>query len=204
MSTPLPAQLTWDARELEFHPAVLDTNIVARFVFRNEGTRPVKIVSIKSTCDCSIPELKKKVYAPGEKGEVSAIYPIEEHSGLQEKTVNLRTDDSLVPLTQLKFKVYVPDLIKTMPRVLRWQIDEALSPKVMTVAVAREAGAKLCQVKAADAKFKGELGTIKDGEEYTLTVTPLNTSQPGLTVLKLRAEIPGQPARTCFAYAMVK
>lgn len=44
------------------------------FVFTNEGTEPLKIISARAECGCTKPEFPKKEIAPGEKGVIKVTY----------------------------------------------------------------------------------------------------------------------------------
>ena len=49
MSPVARAELKWDKRDVEFHPSLNETNVVAKYVFENVGQKTVKILSIKSS-----------------------------------------------------------------------------------------------------------------------------------------------------------
>jgi len=44
------------------------------FKFTNKGKSVLNITGIKNTCGCTVPELEKKQYAPGESGTIKATY----------------------------------------------------------------------------------------------------------------------------------
>jgi hypothetical protein len=52
----------------DFGPVKPNMQYMCRFRFRNAGSAPLKIEGIQSTCRCTVPELDKTEYAPGEQG----------------------------------------------------------------------------------------------------------------------------------------
>src|SRR4051794_15182142 len=44
-----------------------------RFLFRNEGNQPLQIFEVKTTCGCTVAELSKKVFGPGEVGNLDVV-----------------------------------------------------------------------------------------------------------------------------------
>ena len=44
------------------------------FVFKNEGTEPLKILEARAECGCTTPEYPKEEIAPGEQGIVKVTY----------------------------------------------------------------------------------------------------------------------------------
>ena len=62
------------------------------FSFENIGTEPLKILSARGSCGCTVPQYSKDEIAPGEKGKVFARFNSSGKSGMQNKTVTLVTN----------------------------------------------------------------------------------------------------------------
>ncbi len=62
------------------------------FHFENIGTAPLKILSARGSCGCTVPSYSKEAIAPGEKGEVFVRFNSAGKSGQQNKTVTLITN----------------------------------------------------------------------------------------------------------------
>ena len=93
--TPPPAgvQEEKSGPKIEVANPVFDFGVVGpnkpvpcEFTFKNVGTETLVISRILPTCQCTVPELKKKDYAPGESGMIKATYrsptipkPVEKH-----------------------------------------------------------------------------------------------------------------------------
>jgi hypothetical protein len=55
-----------DAGEVRVGPS-----LVRKFTFTNNGTEPLIITDVRSSCGCLVPALTKRVYPPGEHGEMT-------------------------------------------------------------------------------------------------------------------------------------
>jgi len=64
------------------------------FKFENTGTAPLKIVSARGSCGCTVPKYSKEAIAAGEKGEVFVRFNSAGKSGMQNKTVTLVTNST--------------------------------------------------------------------------------------------------------------
>lgn len=62
------------------------------FVFENMGTEPIKILSARGSCGCTVPKYSKEEVKPGEKGEVFVKFNSAGKMGNQNKTVTLVTN----------------------------------------------------------------------------------------------------------------
>ena len=110
-----------EKRSLEFDPSPSDEKVVADFHFTNIGTKPVKIKEVHTSCGCTTATLDKDVYAPGEKGKITANFAIGGRTGVQEKTIYVATSDSKEPQLILQFKATIPKLLDIDTIFLNWQ-----------------------------------------------------------------------------------
>ena len=62
------------------------------FVFENKGIKPLKILSARGSCGCTVPGYSKEEIAPGKKGKVFVRFNSVGKSGQQNKTVTLVTN----------------------------------------------------------------------------------------------------------------
>lgn len=58
----------------DFGSIVFGANGKVDFTFTNQGTTPLVISDVKSSCGCTIPTWTKEPVAPGEKGNVEIVY----------------------------------------------------------------------------------------------------------------------------------
>lgn len=62
------------------------------FVFTNTGEENLLIAEASGSCGCTVPEYPKAPIAPGQKGEIKVKFSPKGKSGLQGKTVTLKTN----------------------------------------------------------------------------------------------------------------
>src|SRR2546430_14852152 len=91
------AELAWEKKELELHPAIGAPEAVAVFKYQNKSDKPIHFNSVKTSCGCTVAALEKNDVGPGEKGEIKATLKIGDRSGLQTKTVTVETNDVKEP-----------------------------------------------------------------------------------------------------------
>lgn len=84
---------------IAFSEKLYDFGVIAQgdvveytFKFENTGTTPLKILSARGSCGCTVPKYSKEPIAPGEKGEVFVRFNSAGKSGMQNKTVTLVTN----------------------------------------------------------------------------------------------------------------
>lgn len=100
------------------------------FRFRNEGTEPLTILDIKSPCGCTVPELAKTVYAPGEEGELKVYFDAKNREGAQTKTIQITTDSVRTPNTSVTFTADVFVLVRAEPsRVNFGRVEKSENPE---------------------------------------------------------------------------
>tara|TARA_R110001599_G_scaffold161642_5_gene350294 strand:+ start:7611 stop:8021 length:411 start_codon:yes stop_codon:yes gene_type:complete len=63
------------------------------FTFKNIGTAPLKILSARGSCGCTVPKYSTDAVAPGKSGEVFVRFNSAGKRGNQNKTVTLVTND---------------------------------------------------------------------------------------------------------------
>ncbi len=196
------AALKWERLRADLAPGPKEKSIEARFPFVNEGTTTVTIESLKSSCGCATAALDKKVYAPGEKGEVRARFDIGQRRGLQTKTIAVKILNEPTA-TILTLAVAIAEPMKLQPALVVWEKGEAGKPKVMTLAALPGQPIRAVKVTSTDPRMHTTVETGKDGESYTINVTPESTEMAGFATLTIEAETAGT-TQTLRAYAQIK
>ena len=85
------ADLQWQSREFFEVASPESTQAVARYTFRNTGQKPVEIVSVSSSCGCTVAKPDKTLYQPGEAGQIEATFVFGSRTGDQRKTITVRS-----------------------------------------------------------------------------------------------------------------
>lgn len=108
-------RLSRDSASLRFDRTSIDADPMneddkpKRFVykFRNAGRDTLAIKRLLSTCSCVVAQSSRKVFAPGESGEISLVYDPKGHPGQFERKVFVYTQEGSDPAAVLKLKVNV-------------------------------------------------------------------------------------------------
>ena len=196
------ATLKWEQLRADLAPGPKDKTVEATFAFVNEGTTPVTIESLKSSCGCTTAALDKKVYAPGEKGEVRARFDIGQRRGLQTKTISVKIRDEPTP-TILTLAVAIAEPLKLKPALVVWEKGEANKAKSMTLDALPGQPIRAVKVTSTDPRMRATVETVKDGESYAINIAPESTETAGFATLTIDAELAGS-TQTLRAYAQVK
>lgn len=100
--SPASAQMiTFDKEKHDFGRFSPDkTELTHSFTFTNEGNRPVKLKSVKTSCGCTTPKWPRDPIEPGNKGNVKVVYDATTSDGYFRKSVTVVTaNGSLHELT---------------------------------------------------------------------------------------------------------
>jgi hypothetical protein len=186
------ADLKWEQNTIDLHPAVGDKTAVAHFKYQNTGTTPVHFKSVKASCGCTTTQSQKEVVNPGEKGEIIATFNIGDRTGQQLKTVTVQTDDPnpTQATTILTLKATIPQSLEIKPTFVYWQSGEEPKPKKISIKAAKDFPAKDITVKSNSQNFESKVEPGSSSGEWTIEVTPKETSHPMGTSLLIQTDYP--------------
>ena len=102
-------------QEHDFGHVLGNQTVAFEFPFENTGSGMLEILSIRGSCGCTIPELAKKTYAPGESGMIKVRYNPKSRSGKQHTRVNITTNDRSDPLKVIHIRVHIDPLVIVEP-----------------------------------------------------------------------------------------
>jgi hypothetical protein len=197
------AQLRWEKRSLEFNPSPSDEKVVADFHFTNIGTKPIKIKEVKTSCGCTTATLDKDVYAPGEKGKITAIFDIGGRTGVQEKTIYVATNDSKEPELVLQFKATIPKLLDIDNIFLNWQRGEALTPKIVNIKVSGDYPIHHLDVTSTKPEMVAVVKHVEGTRDFQIIVTPKKTDAELDAGLEIKPDYPKNPPKYFHIYTRV-
>lgn len=101
---------------------ILDTGLGrVSFLFRNTGSGPLTITQVKPACGCTIPELAKKTYMPGEQGSLDVTFDPKGKRGAIARSITIFTDSDLTPSTSLVVRSLVKPVIIFEPMILPFE-----------------------------------------------------------------------------------
>jgi hypothetical protein len=200
---PLNAALVFEKQDLQTEMSALQSECVTRFVFRNGGSSPIKITSLRSTCSCTTPELKKLNYAPEEAGEIVIRFEPGDRHGVQRQGIVIKTDDPEQPHVVLSFTAVIPKVMSFSPQVLLWKEGEATETKTLTATVA--AGIEVRELRAlAGSNRLGVEVERTSSSTFAVKVTPAADVRNLFEALQVDAILDGGKIKRSAAYVRVR
>jgi uncharacterized protein DUF1573 len=195
------SELVWEQTQLELKPAIGDETAVGHFKYQNKGDKPVAIKSVTTSCGCTAASAKQSA-DPGEKGEVTATFKIGDRTGLQQKAINVVTDDPTNPTTALMLKVTIPTLLELQPTFVYWQSGE--EPKAKTIVAKAGAGVaiKSLDVVSSLPDFATKVEPGKTKGEFLINIEPKQTTQAIAATLTIKPVLE-KGAKTLYASARI-
>jgi Protein of unknown function (DUF1573)/HYDIN/CFA65/VesB-like, Ig-like domain len=145
--------------------------------FRNAGDVPLRIEKVRSSCGCTAALASADIIAPGEQGEVKAVFDSTRFRGRVSKTIYLYTDDPVHRETHFTLSGEVLAKLVANPAKL---VFDNLSPGVerkATITVTNQ-GQESLQLEAAKTSI-AELTATLEGR----TLAPGETTRLLITVL---------------------
>ena len=150
--------------------------VVVSFSFENKGEHPVEILQTNTSCGCTAAELKQRLYAPGERGELEAIFTVGSRKGVNREYLNVQTSSAENPRHHLAMEIVIPELVSIEGRLLIWRIGEEPAPKSLPIVVSHDDPIHVADVIVrSNAGFAVEMREIEEGRRYELVVTPEST-----------------------------
>ncbi|MCC5840952.1 MAG: DUF1573 domain-containing protein [Opitutales bacterium] len=194
MASTLSAALEWEITRFVHEAAPGEQMVTAVFPFTNGGNQPITIRNMQSTCGCTVAELEKRIYAPGESGEIKAVFSYGGRMGRQMKQVRVTTSDRSQP-TVLEIDVTIPTMVEINPRILYWRIGQDLEPRSVMVRLNTEHGVEIREIVSQDPSFTYEMEATGEAGVYTLTVFPPTDTQDNrrrMGRLDLHSNVPAE------------
>ena len=198
------AELKWDKTVQQFQRSPEDREIAAHFPFRNVGSTPVTIKTLRSSCGCTTARLDKKTYAPGEQGEVVMIFVFGGRKDVHRKTVTVTTDDKTQEPVVLDLRVDIREALTVTPALVYWKTGEPVAAKTVQLAADTGQPVRIKSVTSSNPRLPATLETIKPGAAYTVSVKPADTAQKESAEISVQSDFPPDAPRTYIIHARIK
>jgi hypothetical protein len=202
LAAPAFAQIKWDKPWQEFHRNPADGHLETTFAFQNAGQGTVTIKSIRTSCGCTTARLDKKMFAPGERGELTAKFNFGDRKGVHRKMITVKTDDG--QQQELNFVVNIHEALTVAPALVFWKVGQPAEPR--TVQLTAEAGSsvRVKSVTSSNPRLTATLQTVKPGEQYVISVKPADTAQKEAAQLTVQTDFPPDAPRAYTIHARIK
>jgi hypothetical protein len=125
----LRAELVWETTEHRIPVDLGQEAMQVEFPFSNTGDETVVILDIKHSCGCTMGDLEKDTYEPGESGSLVVTIDLRNMSGelVKEVKVTSRAGETTEDLLWLYADVPVP--FKLSPAILSWKAYGDVVPR---------------------------------------------------------------------------
>ena len=97
---------------------------VCEFSFKNTGDQLLKIGKVRSNCGCTVPDLSKLEYQPGEEGVIKVKYHGDKQPGRKSRTVTVPSNDPAKPKITLAINVNIVLKVKHKPAKLELALNK--------------------------------------------------------------------------------
>jgi hypothetical protein len=205
-----PAATATPAPRIVFQEMLYDFGTVEQgdqvnhlFKFTNQGSRDLRIESVKSSCGCTAAAISSEVIPPGQEGTISATFDTSKFFGERVKTVSVHSNDPVQPVTTLTLQGVIAVEVAIEPaqlylgRVRRGAnathtielLHDANKPITITDATV---ASPLVSLRSEDLEKNGKKGkklfvTLRKGAPLgristDITVTTTSQKHPTLTI----------------------
>jgi len=182
----LSAGLTFEESRIA-HEATLDeTEYTGVFKFTNEGDSAIKILEVSSSCGCTTALPSKRVFEPGDSGEISATFDYGQREGKQIKSIRVETDQKTDPRLFLTLEVTIPSVMEISPSVVMWNraAEAGFTPKEVTLVSSMNEPIEIVEVVASNDVFSHEVKVIEEGKKFTIVISPQNLPEDSKGIIR--------------------
>lgn len=196
---PTPAPVTEEKVEgphIVFEQGVHDFGLVmdkqelkCTFTFRNAGTQMLIVEKVNTGCGCTVANMPKQQFAPGETGSIEITYN-PKGTGNQNRSIQVMTNDAKQRVTTVAINAHVLPLIEARPSTIQFgQVVCGQERKVELVVVSRDP-----QMKIESITTNGPEITAKEmpGRE---PVQLIEAELPGRKVIEVTLSPDAPPGR---------
>jgi len=114
----------------DFGPVAPKSSNTCEFKFENRGSAVLEINDISKTCGCTVPELEKKTYTPGEKGAIKITYNADPSAGPRTRHLYVFSNDPANPRVELTIKAIIAEKVAFEPEKLEFMLKSKSAGEV--------------------------------------------------------------------------
>lgn len=186
---PLQAELRFDKKVIEASVEPDVKSYAFEFPFENAGSAPITITEISTSCGCTVAELEKKEYAPGENGVIKGSISVGGKKGVQRQSVYVKTSEDSKERIGLQLAINVPELLEIKPGVVFWRKGSQPEIKEIQLVPNADYDLKIKSVESEHNLFGVEL--VDEEASQVLAVVPVNTAENVRDTIRIHAEYKG-------------
>src|SRR6266446_1524453 len=131
---PNPGILQWKSTDAHLVAKPGELELFADFPFVNQTGNTITITSVESDCECTLPQLDEKTYAPKASGIVKVKIRVGMNQGKEEKHIKVAITGASKPdILTLRFEI--PEVLRIEPRALSWDLGKEAEAKSIEIQV---------------------------------------------------------------------
>ncbi len=125
--------IRFSERSVDFGRIPQHVSRAHNFVFRNDGTQPLRILKVTPDCGCTLAEPADTLIAPGAASSLRVVFSSGDYEGDLRKVVILETNDPAEPRIDLLIKVQVAPEVEVSDRLLDFgRVHRGQTPALST------------------------------------------------------------------------
>lgn len=94
------------------------------FKFRNTGSDTLEIRYVKPSCGCTVPELEKTTYEPGERGTFKVTFDPKGKKNQTTRVITVYTNSKIKPVHRVYADAWVNPVVVTEPNIVSFSMVE--------------------------------------------------------------------------------
>lgn len=161
----------------DFCEVAPDSTNNCSFKFTNTGTGKLIVTETRGTCKCTVPELAKKDYNPGESGEITVSFHAPLYAGPTSQNVHVASNDPENPRAELTIRADVVSKVRVNPDVMNLSLIDS-----------NNAGAVPITVKSVDDQNFSITSISSEGNVFSVPFDPNKKSDTFVLYPKVNME----------------
>jgi hypothetical protein len=106
---------------LDLGTAYEDSSLEGRIIFKNNGDKPMTIGDIRTSCGCTVAQLEKLRYYPGEEGQISVRFNSKGFSGVARKSVTIYVKEGTPANVRVILQANIKSKVEIEPSFVDFQ-----------------------------------------------------------------------------------
>ncbi len=164
-----------------------EETIEVQFHGTNRGSEPIKIKLLESRCACLSVEIDADPVPPGETATVTGVFDIAKMRGISEKNIMISTEQN--PEIQfLRARIEIAPIYTIEPSMTSWKIGEEPETKIVEFRVSRDKPIQILNAESKREEVSCEVEVVEEGKAYNLLLTPKNTENTLLGIVRIETD----------------
>lgn len=143
------------------------------FVLRNQGSQPIHILGVQSSCGCTLTQVSSEVIEPGAEVHLAVELSLAGQKGEIAKWITVESNDPECPMLSLRMEGVAMTRIAVIPSTVSWgEIGPAHGDqRVLHLVAGDQVIFHLKEVKYDTRLLKVAWESLREGKEYRLSVS---------------------------------